>query len=348
MTLPTWIRSELAGDDQIGRLPERLPGIWSVLLLAGDALAAMIAALLVGLPAHAVPAVCLLTCAAGWFVGGDHISYATRSRDQCYHVIAMIAVSAIPIFAALVWLGGFSPLESIIVLPFELALLCPLHMGLHVMRYGKGIPDASLDSVSPRAKRRIASPPFRALKRMVDATAACAAVIILSPLMLAIAFIILRESDGPIFFMQERVGRDRHRFVIYKFRTMRNDSGEEWVKPGDERITRLGAFLRRTSLDELPQLINVLRGDMSLVGPRPEMPEYAHEFRSKVPRYDDRSLVDPGITGWAQIYLQRNLSPSDMAKVIPYDLFYVEHASFSLDLYIVIKTLVEITTHRGV
>jgi lipopolysaccharide/colanic/teichoic acid biosynthesis glycosyltransferase len=347
MSVPTWIRSELIDSEKNERLPERVPGIWSALLLAGDALAAAIAALLVGLPVHAVPAVCLLICAAGWFVGGDHVSYAARSRDQCYHVIAMIVAAAVPVFAVLVWVGGFSWLQGIVILPFAFALLCPLHIGLHVMRYADAVPDGGLDAVSPRAKRRIASPAFRAFKRSVDATLAGIAVVLLSPVMLAIAFMILRDSDGPVFFAQERVGRDRHRFVIYKFRTMRQDAGDEWVKPGDERVTRMGAFLRRTSLDELPQLINVLKGDMSLVGPRPEMPEYAHEFRSKIPHYDDRSLVDPGITGWAQIQLDRNLTPSEMARVIPYDLFYVEHTSFGLDLYVVIKTLVEIATHRG-
>jgi lipopolysaccharide/colanic/teichoic acid biosynthesis glycosyltransferase/uncharacterized membrane protein YphA (DoxX/SURF4 family) len=347
MSLPTWVRSDLIDAQPTERLPERLPGIWSVLVLTGEAAAAAIAVLLTGLPFHAVPAACLIVCLCAWFVGGAHISYAARSRDECYHAIATILVAAVPITVVLVGIGQFSILQSILMLPFALALLCPLQVALHHMRYGGAVPDGSVDMVTPRAKRRVTSAAFRGFKRAIDGTVAAVAVVILSPALLAIAFAILKESDGPIFFAQERVGRDRHRFTIYKFRTMQRDADRTWAKPGDERITRIGAFLRRTSLDELPQLINVLKGDMSLVGPRPEMPEYAHEFRSKIPHYDDRSLVEPGITGWAQMQLDRNLTPADMSKVLPYDLFYVEHSSAALDLYIIIKTLVEVAAHRG-
>jgi lipopolysaccharide/colanic/teichoic acid biosynthesis glycosyltransferase len=348
MSLPTWIRSELLETPIVERLPERLPGIWSTLLLASDAAAAAIAVLLAGLPVDAVPAVCLLTCLAGWFVGGDHISFAARSRDECYHAIAAVAVAGVPILIVLAAIGGFSLWQSLFVLPFLLALLCPLHIGLHAMRYSDDAPDCTNDAVSPRAKRRVNLPIIRGTKRVIDAALSGIAVAILSPVMVGIAFAILRESGGPVFFTQERVGRDRHRFTIHKFRTMRNDADSTWAKPGDERITNVGAFLRRTSLDELPQLINVLKGEMSLVGPRPEMPEYAHEFRSTIPRYDDRVLVNPGMTGWAQVHLDRNLKPSDMAKVVPYDLFYVEHASFALDAYIAAKTLLEVPFHRAV
>lgn len=348
MTSPSSIGSQLVPTEKPERLPEEIRGIWSLLLLAGEAISATVAVLLVGLPLHAVPAVCLLICAAGWFVGGDHISYARRSRDECYHTIATVLVAAVPVEIVLLGIGGFGVIESLAVLPFAFALICPLHIGLHTMRYGGAISDGGNDAVSPRAKRRATAPAFRAFKRATDATFSALAVIILSPIMLGIAFAILRESGGPVFFSQERVGRDRHRFAIYKFRTMRPGAGTEWAKPGDERITKLGAFLRRFSLDELPQLMNVLKGEMSLVGPRPEMPDYAHEFRATIPHYDERTLVDPGMTGWAQVQLERNLAPSDMARVTPYDLFYVEHSSIALDLYIAIKTLAEVARHRAV
>lgn len=331
------------------RLPECLPGVWSAFLLIGDAAVTAIAALLVGLPVHAIPALCLLVCGAVWFAGGGHISYAAEPRDELYQAAAAIILAALPVLVVLVGIGGFSVLQSIAVLPVAMVLLFGVHFGIRIMRLGNASVSPGLnDSVSPRAKRRVTSRGFRSFRRAVDTVIAGVGFVLLAPVMLAIAIVVARDSNGPIFFLQERVGRDRHRFVMYKFRTMEMGAGNAWVKPGDERVTRVGAFLRRTSLDEIPQLINVLRGEMSLVGPRPEMPEYAHEFRQTIPRYDDRSLVDPGITGWAQTHVARNLAPSDMAEVLPYDLFYVEHASLALDLYIAVKTLAEVAFHRAV
>ncbi len=347
MTQPSWARTEPLGVSPTERLPEHVSSVWTVLLLVGDAVASAIAVLAAGLPFHAVPAVCLVTCAAAWLAGGGRLSYATVRRDQFYHAAAAIVLAAIPIEILLIGIGQFSVWQSLLVLPLAFALVGGVHVGLHAMRYAGLVPQGVNDAVSPRAKRHATAPTTRALKRGVDAAIATVALIVASPLMLVIAIVIARESDGPVFFTQERVGRDRHRFVIYKFRTMHVGSGPAWASPGDERVTRAGAFLRRTSLDELPQLINVLRGEMSLVGPRPEMPEYAHEFRAKIPRYDDRTLVDPGMTGWAQIQGRRTLEPADMDHVVPMDLFYVEHASLTLDLYILVKTLAEVLFHRA-
>lgn len=347
MTLPAWVQT--SGFDSPGtRLPERVSAVWSSFLLLGDALATAVAVLLVALPVHAVPAACLLVCGAVWLVGGAHVSYAVTTRDAMYHAAAAVILAAVPVLFVFIVIGGLGVLQSIAVLPLAMVLLSGVHAGIHVMRYGGSAPQATNDSVSPRAKRRVASLGFRTPKRAVDAVIGIAAFVLLSPLMLVIAIAIARESGVPIFFTQERVGRDRHRFTILKFRTMQPNAGSAWAAPGDERITRVGAFLRRTSLDELPQLINVLRGEMSLVGPRPEMPEYAHRFRSTIPHYDDRTLVDPGITGWAQVHAERNLVPGDMNSVVPYDLFYVEHTSMALDLFVAVKTLAEVAFHRAV
>jgi lipopolysaccharide/colanic/teichoic acid biosynthesis glycosyltransferase len=152
----------------------------------------------------------------------------------------------------------------------------------------------------------------------------------------------------PVLFTQRRVGRDGRTFVLFKFRTMKRDAGADWVRPGDSRITRTGSFLRRTSIDELPQVFNVLRGDMSIVGPRPEMVEFARDFAQRLPSYDQRHVVPPGITGWAQLYWKRNLDPSDVTDVLRYDLFYVERASLVLDTALLLKTIAEVLFHRAV
>ena len=171
---------------------------------------------------------------------------------------------------------------------------------------------------------------------------------IIGQTMLIAAIAIARESSGPIFFRQERVGKDGKPFRIFKFRTMRVGAGDAWAKPGDQRITKIGAFLRRTSLDELPQIFNVLRGEMSIVGPRPEMTSFAREFTASIPNYAQRHVVQPGITGWSQVYLKRNLEPEDMTSVLPFDLFYVEHASLLLDAALILKTASEVLFHRAV
>jgi lipopolysaccharide/colanic/teichoic acid biosynthesis glycosyltransferase len=183
---------------------------------------------------------------------------------------------------------------------------------------------------------------------LFDVTVAAIGLVLTSPIMLAAAAAIAIEDGLPVFFRQQRVGENGRPFTIFKFRTMRSDSGNQWVRPGDERITKIGALLRRASIDELPQLFNVLRGEMSIVGPRPEMVEFAESFRSSIPNYEQRHVVAPGITGWAQVYCKRNLTPADMADVLPYDLFYVEHASVLLDAALLFKTAVEVIFHAAV
>lgn len=180
-----------------------------------------------------------------------------------------------------------------------------------------------------------------ALKRAMDIVGSACALIVLSPLMLLIALLIKLDSKGPVFYTQERVGLDGKPFPILKFRSMRVDaeeqSGPVWATPDDPRRTRLGAFLRRTNLDELPQFINVLLGDMSLVGPRPERPVFVEEFKRIVPRYMERHKEKAGLTGWAQIHGLRG--DTSIVERTKYDLYYIENWSLLLDLKIILRTI---------
>ncbi len=185
-------------------------------------------------------------------------------------------------------------------------------------------------------------------KRFFDILASGLALVILSPVMLLIAVILKLTSRGPILYVQERMSIDGNRFRIYKFRTMRSDAekdGPMWATTGDKRVTMLGRFLRSYSLDELPQLFNVLRGDMSLVGPRPERPVFINEFRKQVPKYMLRHKVPAGMTGWAQINGWRGDTSID--KRIECDLFYIRHWSILFDLKIVWLTLLKGLRNRN-
>ena len=181
------------------------------------------------------------------------------------------------------------------------------------------------------------------LKRIMDVVISFALLILLSPLFLIIAIGIKLSSRGPIFYIQERIGLDGRPFNIIKFRTMKVDAEKETgpvmvTSKDDKRCFPFGKFLRRFNLDELPQLINVLKGEMSLVGPRPERPYFAEKFREKIPRYIERQRVKCGITGWAQINgLRGGDTPID--KRIEYDLYYIENWSILLDIEILIGTL---------
>jgi Undecaprenyl-phosphate glucose phosphotransferase len=181
----------------------------------------------------------------------------------------------------------------------------------------------------------------RLLKRVFDIAIGAAMLVVLSPLMLAIAAAIKLTSRGPVLYRQERMGLDGRRFSMLKFRSMVFDAeaatGPRWAVPDDPRRTGFGAFLRRVSLDELPQLFNVLRGEMSLVGPRPERPSFVEDFRRRVPRYMLRHKVKAGITGWAQINGWRG--NTSIEKRIEYDLYYIERWSIGFDIKILLQTL---------
>jgi Undecaprenyl-phosphate glucose phosphotransferase len=178
------------------------------------------------------------------------------------------------------------------------------------------------------------------LKRTIDIILASIILVLISPLMLFIVILIRLTSKGPVLYLQERVSFDGSPFYIYKFRTMGVDAektGAGWTVAGDERVTAIGRILRATSLDELPQLFNVLKGDMSIVGPRPERPIYIQEFRQRVPRYILRHKVPAGMTGWAQIHGWRGDTSID--KRIEFDLYYIENWSVFLDFKILFLTL---------
>ena len=178
-------------------------------------------------------------------------------------------------------------------------------------------------------------------KRCVDLAGSFFGLILISPVLLFVAFLVKATSKGPVIFKQERVGLHNKPFMMYKFRTMYlQQPGEEkkgWTVKGDPRITRVGAFLRKTSLDELPQLFNVLKGDMSLVGPRPERPQFVEKFREEIPRYMIKHQVRPGMTGWAQINGYRG--DTSIRKRIEYDIYYIENWSMTLDLKILFLTV---------
>jgi len=181
-----------------------------------------------------------------------------------------------------------------------------------------------------------------ALKRAMDLVVSAIALVSLAPLMLAIGLLVkLTSRDGPVFFSQERVGLDGRPFQLVKFRSMRVDaeaeSGPVWASPDDQRRTALGTLIRRWSLDELPQLVNVLVGEMSLVGPRPERPHFVEQFSRVVPRYAERHNEKAGMTGWAQVNgLRGQTSIEERTK---YDVFYVEHWSLAFDVKILLKTI---------
>jgi len=178
-------------------------------------------------------------------------------------------------------------------------------------------------------------------KRIVDIVGSLVGIIICAIPMLIIALLIKLTSKGPVIFSQVRVGRHNKTFKMYKFRTMRVQTEEEeakaWTKPNDPRVTGIGKFLRRTSLDELPQLFNILKGDMSIVGPRPERPQFVEQFKEVIPRYMIKHQVPPGLTGWAQINGYRG--DTSITKRIEHDLYYIENWTLGFDFKIMFLTI---------
>jgi len=185
-------------------------------------------------------------------------------------------------------------------------------------------------------------------KRGLDLTGSALGLIFLSPLLMLIAFLIRLESKGPVFFVQERMGLDAKPFPMFKFRSMRADAeahGPGWTVKDDPRRTRIGTFIRKYSIDELPQLINILLGDMSIVGPRPEQPAFVEDFRKMIPRYMERHREKSGLTGWAQVNGLRG--DTSITERVKYDLWYIENWSIWLDIKIIIRTVVRILFDRN-
>lgn len=189
------------------------------------------------------------------------------------------------------------------------------------------------------------------IKRLLDISIALGVLICFSPFLLLVAAIIKLDSKGPVFFRQERLGLDEKPFTLYKFRTMvdnaEKDVGPCWASDNDTRFTRSGKFLRKTRLDEFPQFFNVLRGDMSVVGPRPIRQYFADYFTEKFPFYRLRFRVKPGITGWAQVNMHYVNTDEDQYEKLEYEFFYLYHQSLLLDLFVILKTVQSVVKMKG-
>ncbi len=331
----------------LAALPERLEQAGTA-MMAGDVAFAVASILLLAPFGGAASAFLALatTFVVAVAAGRYRVSFALRARDEWYQAGAVASLGALlglclALAFGLAWWGALAG-----------CVLWTIGAGgwgaaLQRMRRGERFFDPAIERLRHPRRRRSTALELSII-RVLDVALASVALVVFAPVF-ALAALAIRFGDGaPVVFRQRRVGRDDQDFTLGKFRTMHNDAGRAWVRPGDTRITPRGAFLRRTSLDELPQLVNVALGEMSLVGPRPEMREYADRFNREIPLYALRHLIRPGLTGWAQLHLPRNLQPSDAARVLSYDLFYVENVGVYLYLYCLIKTACEFGAHRAV
>jgi len=187
---------------------------------------------------------------------------------------------------------------------------------------------------------------YKFSKRLIDIFVGLLAFIVCAVTFPVIALLIKITSSGPILFRQDRVGQQGKSFTMYKYRTMKQGITNTWTSVGDSRITAIGSFLRKTKFDELPQSLNVLRGDMSLVGPRPEQVNIVEELRDQIPFYDERHLVKPGLTGWAQLHVYA-ASVAETKQKLEYDLYYIKHRSFGFDIEILLKTIYAVFSGAG-
>ena len=234
------------------------------------------------------------------------------------------------------------------ILPVQALLECKT-VGIEVIdghqMYEEELGRLSIDQLRPSAlifstgfKRRAITTAF---KRVVDVGIASLAIVLALPLCVLIALLIKVGSSGPVFYRQMRVGLRGQPFMIWKFRSMHQDaekSGPRWAEKHDPRVSRVGRILRKLRLDELPQLYNVLKGEMSLVGPRPERPVFVEGLRKTIPYYDIRHTVRPGVTGWAQTKFRYGSSAEDSHTKLQYDLYYVKNMTFRLDVRILVET----------
>ena len=192
---------------------------------------------------------------------------------------------------------------------------------------------------------------LEAAKRSIDITVACVGLGLTLPVMALVALVVRLTSPGPVLYHQRRVGQHGRVFTLHKFRSMRADAekhtGAVWATEGDTRVTPIGRFLRKARLDELPQFWNVLHGDMSFVGPRPERPEFVRELTNQIPFYGQRHVVRPGLTGWAQVRFRYGATVEDSMEKLQCDLFYIKNLSIALDLFIILKTIQTIVLRRG-
>ena len=188
------------------------------------------------------------------------------------------------------------------------------------------------------------------IKRTIDLTLALVGITLSLPITLITALFIKLESPGPVFYKQKRVGERGEDFSIIKFRSMRLDAekdGAVWARQNDDRVTRIGNFIRKVRIDEIPQMWNVLRGQMSFVGPRPERPIFVDQLVQRLPYYSLRHAAKPGITGWAQVCYPYGASEEDALRKLEYDLYYIKHQSFFIDLLIIFRTVKTVLFRKG-
>jgi sugar transferase (PEP-CTERM system associated) len=191
---------------------------------------------------------------------------------------------------------------------------------------------------------------FKQVKRVFDILASAVGLTLFFPVSFMIALAIKLDSKGPILYRQERVGEDERIFRLLKFRSMRMDAeenGPEWARVDDQRVTRVGRMIRKLRLDEIPQMINVLKGEMSFVGPRPERPFFTEQLKKGIPYYSQRHVIKPGITGWAQICYRYGASKEDALEKLKYDLYYIKHMSWVFDLIIFFETVKIVLLGKG-
>lgn len=195
------------------------------------------------------------------------------------------------------------------------------------------------------------TPFMRSYKRLYDILFSAIGLTLTLPFFPIVAFLIKRDSPGPVFFKQLRVGEGEVEFFVYKFRTMRQDAeaktGAVWAEKDDPRVTRMGKFMRKTRIDEIPQLYNVLKGDMSFIGPRPERMAFVERLKETIPFYSTRHFVKPGVTGWAQVCYPYGASDEDALEKLRYDLFYIKNYSVLLDFRIIVDTIRVVTSGFG-
>ncbi|MCC7356059.1 MAG: exopolysaccharide biosynthesis polyprenyl glycosylphosphotransferase [Candidatus Doudnabacteria bacterium] len=188
---------------------------------------------------------------------------------------------------------------------------------------------------------------YKLVKRVIDILCGLVGTLALIVTFPVVAILIKLSSPGPLFFSQKRIGKDGQPFTLYKYRTMRVDSKDEWSPENDQRITGVvGKFLRKTRLDELPQSLMILKGDMSLVGPRPEIVAIVEELRKQIPFYDERHAVKPGLTGWAQLHVYAG-TVEETRRKLQYDLYYIKHRSVLFDIEVILKTISSVLTGSG-
>lgn len=188
---------------------------------------------------------------------------------------------------------------------------------------------------------------FDIYQRVLDIVLSVIGLLIGIPLMVIFGILIKVEDNGPITYKQERLGKGGKKFYIYKLRSMRTDAekfGAQWAEKDDPRITKVGKFIRKTRIDEIPQLFNILKGDMSIIGPRPERPSFTEEFNKEIPGFINRLAVKPGLTGWAQVNGGYDITPREKLEA---DIYYIENRSFLMDMNILFKTVKVVLTGEG-